>query len=124
MTARMTIGTAMLFVFVVASGRLSPVTQLGGTQWMFVVITGCILLVFTATTFTAIRHASVSSVLAIGTAAPIITTLIQVVATGRLQLSPVDIAGLVVMVVAVPAIIVVGVRQDNRAAAQGNLVAV
>jgi drug/metabolite transporter (DMT)-like permease len=74
-----------------------------------------ILLLFTATTFTAIRHASVSSVLAIGTAAPIITTLIQVVATGHLALDLANAAGLIVTLVVVPAIIIVGVRQDNRA---------
>ncbi len=117
MTARMTIGTAMLFVYVIASGRLAPVTQLNTEQWTFVVVTGLILLLFTATTFTAIRHASVSSVLAIGTAAPIITTLIQVVATGRLALDLANGAGLIITLVVVPAIIIVGVRQDNRALA-------
>jgi drug/metabolite transporter (DMT)-like permease len=116
MTARMTIGTAMLFVYVIVAGRLTPVAQLNAGQWTFVVVTGLILLLFTATTFTAIRHASVSSVLAIGTAAPIITTVIQVAATGRLQLSVADVAGLIITLIAVPAIIVVGVRQDNRAA--------
>jgi drug/metabolite transporter (DMT)-like permease len=117
MTARMTLGTAMLFAYVMASGRLAPVAQLNPTQWTFVVLTGFILLLFTATTFTAIRHASVSSVLAIGTAAPIITTLIQVVATGHVTLNLTDAAGLIITLVAVPAIIVIGVRQDNRAAA-------
>lgn len=115
MTARMTIGTAMLFVYVVASGRLAPVAQFNTTQWMFVVVTGFMLLLFTSTTFTAIRHASVSSVLAIGTAAPIITTLIQVAATGRLALSPADALGLIITLVLVPTIIIIGVRQDNRA---------
>ncbi|HAP88680.1 MAG TPA: hypothetical protein DCR15_02340 [Arthrobacter bacterium] len=71
MTARMTIGTAMLFVFVIASGHLGQTAHLGLIQWRFVVITGLILLAFTVTTFTAIRHASVSAVLAIGAAAPI-----------------------------------------------------
>ena len=88
MTARMTVGTAMLFIYVIASDRLGPVTELNAAQWTFVIVTGCFLLLFTATTFTAIRHASVSTVLAIGTAAPIITTLLQVIATGASGVGP------------------------------------
>ncbi len=33
MTARMTLGTAMLFAYVVASGRMVPLTQLTQAQW-------------------------------------------------------------------------------------------
>jgi len=115
MTARMTIGTAMLFVYVIALGRLSPVSQLDATQWGFVVLTGVILLMFTIATFTAIRHASVSAVLAIGTVAPIVTTVIQVMSSGSTKLSPIDVTGLALMIAAVIAIIVVGLRQERRA---------
>ena len=115
LTARMTLGTAMLFVYVIAEGRLAPVTQLTVLQWEYVALTGFTLLLFTTVTFTAIRLASVSAVLAIGTAAPIITTLIQVVATGDVILRPIDLAGLAVMLAAVIAIIVIGVRQEARA---------
>src|SRR5207248_9541494 len=83
MTARMTLGTAMLFVYVFASGRFVPLTQLSATQWLFLVATGFLLLLFTTATFTAIRHSSVSAVLAIGTAAPIITTALQFFASGN-----------------------------------------
>jgi drug/metabolite transporter (DMT)-like permease len=114
LTARMTIGTAMLFAYVIALGRLAPAAQLNGTQWGFVVITGLTLLLFTITTFTAIRHASVSAVLAIGTAAPIITTLLQATGSGRLELGLLDLAGLALTLLAVIAIIVIGVRQDHR----------
>jgi drug/metabolite transporter (DMT)-like permease len=114
MTARMTIGTAMLLAYVIAIGHLGQAAHLNATQWEFVIATGLILLVFTVTTFTAIRHASVSSVLAIGTAAPIITTLLQVAGTGTLRLDPGTLAGLAVILVAAVAIIVIGVRQDGR----------
>jgi drug/metabolite transporter (DMT)-like permease len=117
MTARMTIGTAMLFAYVIALGRLAPVSQLDRTQWGFVLVTGLFLLLFTATTFTAIRHASVSAVLAIGTAAPIITTLLQVIGNGRVELAGLDIAGLAVTLLAVVAIMAVGIHQDNRMSA-------
>jgi drug/metabolite transporter (DMT)-like permease len=114
MTARMTIGTAILFVYVIAAGRLTPPGDLSATQWSFVGLTGVFLLLFTITTFTAIRRASVSAVLAIGTAAPIITTLIQVVSSGNTKLAPIDVAGLVLMLLAVVAIITIGLREDQR----------
>lgn len=114
MTARMTIGTAMLFAYVIALGHLGRAAHLSATQWEFVLATGCILLLFTVTTFTAIRHASVSAVLAIGTAAPIITTLLQVTATGTLKIDAGSVTGLAVTLLAVLAIIAIGVRQDNR----------
>lgn len=113
MTARMTIGTAMLFVYVLASGRLTTLSQLGSAQWFFVAVTGLLLLAFTATTFTAIRHASVSAVLAIGAAAPIITTLLQVLSSGQFKLALGDVSGLAITLAAVAAIIVIGVRQDR-----------
>jgi drug/metabolite transporter (DMT)-like permease len=116
MTARMTLGTAMLLVYVILDGHLASIGELGPTQWGFVVITGVFLLLFTTTTFTAIRHASVSAVLAIGTAAPIITVVLQFVSNGTMQLAPLDALGLVVMLLAVAAIIVIGVRKDRRVA--------
>jgi drug/metabolite transporter (DMT)-like permease len=116
MTARMTLGTAMLFVYVFLSGSMVPLTGLNQTQWLFLVVTGFLLLLFTVTTFTAIRHSSVSAVLAIGTVAPIITTAIQFFASGNVQLAAGDFTGLAVTFVAVAVIIALGVRQDRFAA--------
>lgn len=113
MTARMTIGTAMLFAYVTAVGHLAPASHLSGTQWSFVFGTGAILLLFTISTFTAIRHASVSAVLAIGTAAPIITTLLQLAGSGHVKLAAADLLGLAVILASVTAVIVIGVRQDH-----------
>jgi drug/metabolite transporter (DMT)-like permease len=123
MTARMTLGTAMLLLYVIASGRLEQVAHLGPTQWQFVVITGVILLAFTMTTFTAIKLASVSAVMAIGAAAPIITTLLQVGISGQLNLAAADIAGVAATLLAVVVVVVVGIRQsaelETRAEAAG-----
>lgn len=117
MTARMTLGTAMLFSYVILSGRMVSLAELTQTQWLFLMVTGVLLLLFTVTTFTAIRHSSVSAVLAIGTAAPIITTCIQLFASGNVKLAPADYTGLAVTLLAVAAIIAFGVRQDRLAAA-------
>jgi drug/metabolite transporter (DMT)-like permease len=117
MTARMTLGTAMLFAYVAAAGRLTPVSEISATQWTFVLVTGVLLLLFTVTTFSAIRHASVSAVLAIGTAAPIITVVLQFFGTGNDELAHAELIGLGLTLAAVAGVIVIGVRQDNRAAA-------
>jgi drug/metabolite transporter (DMT)-like permease len=114
MTARMTIGTAILFVYVIGIGHLGQAAHLNATQWEFVIATGLILLLFTVTTFTAIRHASVSAVLAIGTAAPIITTLLQVFGGAKVKLAAGDLWGMAVILIAVVVIIAMGVRQDSR----------
>ena len=117
MTARMTLGTAMLVAYLAAIGHLGPIAHLDTRQWQFVMVTGIILLAFTACTFTAIRHASVSAVLAIGAAAPIITTLLQAGAGGKLAVAPAELGGLALTLLAVVAVIVVGVRQDTQAEA-------
>lgn len=120
MTARMTLGTAILLVYVAAIGHLGQVGHLKTVQVQFVLVTGLILLAFMVCTFTAIRHASVSAVLAIGAASPIITTLLQVGATHKLHLAPADVVGLFVLFFAVVAILVIGIRQDARTARLGS----
>jgi drug/metabolite transporter (DMT)-like permease len=118
MTARMTLGTAILLAFVVVTGRWVPLAQLSTNQWEFVIVTGALLLLFTVTTFTAIRHASVSAVLAIGSGAPIITMLLQLLAGGTVQLAPADLGGLALIFGAVSAIIALGIRQDRVSTAK------
>lgn len=115
MTARMTMGTAILFLYVIALGHIGGILRLNGSQWALAAFTGFLLLLFTVTTFTAIRHASVSTVLAIGAASPIITTLLQVGIAGQLALTPVDLLGLVLIVAAAVVVLVLGVRQDAAA---------
>jgi drug/metabolite transporter (DMT)-like permease len=113
MTARLTLGTAMLLAFVVATDRWVSPTQLSASQWAFVLVTGGLLLLFTVTTFAAIRTASVSTVLAIGAAAPLITIALQVVVGGQVQLAPADLVGLVLTFGAASAIIVIAIRQER-----------
>jgi drug/metabolite transporter (DMT)-like permease len=121
MTARMSLGTAMLFVYLALIGHLAPIGHLKTAQVQFVLVTGLILLAFVVCTFTAIRHASVSAVLAIGAASPIITTLLQVRATGTFKLAAADTVGLLVLAISVVAILVIGIRQDSRPASQAGV---
>ncbi|MBO0703078.1 MAG: DMT family transporter, partial [Candidatus Dormibacteraeota bacterium] len=112
MTARMTMGTALLFLYVIAIGHVGGILRLSAGQWELAAFTGFLLLLFTVATFTAIRHASVSTVLAIGAASPIITTLLQVGFAGTLAMTPLDLLGLALIVAAAVVVLVLGVRQD------------
>src|SRR5579884_3681725 len=69
MTAKMSIGSLMLFVYVGLTGHLGGVTHLSLTQWEYVVGTGVILLAFTVTAIMALRHASATATSAIPAAA-------------------------------------------------------
>lgn len=115
MTARMTLGTAILFGYLAAGGHLAQMGHLTLAQAQFVLVTGLILLGFVVCTFTAIRHAPVSAVIAIGAASPIITTLLQVGATGKFRLTAEDVLGLAVLLVSIVVIIVIGLRREARA---------
>lgn len=112
MTARMSLGSLLLFIYVAAVGHLDGILQLTGAEWKLAMLTAFLLLLFTVATFTAIRHASVSTVLAIGAASPIITTLLQVGLEHRLEIAPIDLAGLALIIAAAVAVLVFGVRQD------------
>jgi drug/metabolite transporter (DMT)-like permease len=115
MTARMSLGTAILFAYLAVTGDLGRLAHLTTQQLGYVAVTGLILLVFVTCTFTAIRHASVSSVLAIGAASPLITTLLQVGATGRLHLPTAEIAGMALLLTSVVVVLIIGIRQDAGA---------
>jgi hypothetical protein len=80
-------------------------------------VSGLILLAFTATTLVAIKHAQVTSVIAIGMAAPAITLLLQEAAGRVVRVAPADVAGLVLTLLAVAVVIVAGTRMEGRAPA-------
>lgn len=112
MTAQLTLGSVVLFAYLAVRGQLSPVAHLDAVQLGYVVGTGLILLVFTATAFVAIRLIRVSAVTAIGTGAPLVTICVDLIAS-----KPVDLAqdglGVALTFVAVVAILVIGLRQDS-----------
>ena len=112
MTARMSMGTFLLLLYLAAIGRLGGIARLSGSQWELAGLTGFLLLLFTIATFTAIRHASVSAVIAIGAASPIVTTLLQVGLARQVRLDPVDLAGLGLILAATLAVLGLGLRKD------------
>lgn len=76
-TAKMAGGSIILIVYSGLTGHLSPVVHLTSVQWEWAVMTGIILLAFTAAILVAIKHAPVTAVLSIGTASPLITLALQ-----------------------------------------------
>jgi drug/metabolite transporter (DMT)-like permease len=114
MAAKMSIGSALLMAYVAVTGRLGAISHLSPVQWAYTLGTGVILLAFTVTAFLALRYASATAATAIPAAAPIITTLIVVLASQRIKLAPVDGFGLLVMLLAVVAIYIVGQRTEAR----------
>ncbi len=112
MTAKMTLGSAILVLYSGLTGHLAGLLRLSGTQVEFVLLVGLVLLAFTVFTFLAIRHAMVSAVIAIGMASPLVTTVLQYGVSHRLHIAPADAAGLLVTLAAVVAILIMGIRQE------------
>lgn len=121
-TALMTMGVVMLAGYAGATGQYAELGSLGATQWHFILLVGVILLVNNGVTLTAMRHAPVAAVTAIGTSAPIITTLLQVGTTGKLVLSPLDGVGLLILLLGAASILIVGIRSDARRIAVGQAI--
>lgn len=117
MAAKMTAGSVVLLAFCGATGRLGVVAHLNWAQWRFVLASGIILLAFTAATLAAIRRVQVTTVIAIGMAAPAITVLLQEAAGRAVRVAPSDLAGLAITLVAAAAVLVAGARTEARNAA-------
>jgi drug/metabolite transporter (DMT)-like permease len=117
MTAKMSIGSLFLFIYIGVTGRLGALGTLSGQQWSFVILTGLILLAFTVTAFLALRFASATVATAIPAASPLITTALVILAPQH-GLKPSPAFGLALMVVAVAVIVAAGIRQGSRGGVQ------
>ncbi|MDA8394773.1 MAG: DMT family transporter [Candidatus Dormibacteraeota bacterium] len=112
MTAKLTLGTLVLFAYLAVTGGLGALSHLTALQAGYTLATGVILLGFTVTLYFAIRHARVTAVAAIGSAAPVVTIGLEVLLGHPVSLA---LSGLPLLltVVAVATILVVGLRQDE-----------
>jgi len=115
MTAKMTLGSALLVAFSGLTGHLAGLARLSAYQVEFVLLTGLILLAFTCFTFLAIRHAMVSAVMAIGMGSPIVTTAIQLSVNQHFNIARAEVAGLAVTLLTVSFILVLGIRTEAPA---------
>lgn len=117
MAAKMTGGSLILVAYSAVTGHLRPVAHLTAAQWEWVLLTGLILLAFTASILVAIRHAPVTSVLAIGTASPLITLALQTAGGSSPKMPVAALISLALTVAAAVAIVVTGVlRKPGRVA--------
>ncbi|MGO8949893.1 MAG: DMT family transporter [Ktedonobacterales bacterium] len=113
MTAKMSIGSLLLVIYIGLTGRGGEIFTLSAAQWEFVVITGLILLAFTVTAFLALRYASATVATAIPAAAPLITTALVLMAP-QAGLKPSPAFGMILMGLAVVLLALVGGRQEFK----------
>lgn len=117
MLFKMTVGAALLVGYVGATGHLSAVSHLSGTQWRYVLVTGLILLAFTLTSIAGLRHASATAVIAIGAGSPLITTALVVINKHK-SISQTTQIGLALVLLAILVIFTFGQREELRGAAR------
>ncbi len=113
MAAKLGVGSALLLVFVAATGRIGLVAGLSLVQWAYVVVTGLVLFSFTAASVVGLRHASATAVTAIPAGAPLVTTALAVLAKGG-GLPPARLAGLLLVLVALVGLFILGRRRETR----------
>jgi drug/metabolite transporter (DMT)-like permease len=114
MTAKMSIGSLLLVIYIALTGQAGAIIKLSPAQWKFALLTGLILLAFTVTAFIALRYASATVATAVPAAAPLITTALVLIAP-QAGLKPSPAFGLVLVAVAILALAVVGGRRELQA---------
>jgi transporter family protein len=114
MTFKMTLGSLLLLLFVIATGRAGGIAHLSLLQWGFISITGLILLAFSVTSLLGLRHASATATTAIPAGSPIITTAL-VILSRHITIPPWRWLGLSLALLAVLSIFILGRRQEQRA---------
>ena len=111
MTAKMSIGSLLLVIYIALTGQAGEAFKLSMAQWSFALLTGLILLAFTVTAFLALRYASATVATAIPAAAPLITTALVVIAP-QAGLKPSPAFGLALMAVAILFLAIIGGRRE------------
>jgi len=115
MTFKMGVGTLLLILFVALTGHGGEATTLSPLQGLFLLVTGLILLAFTATSVLGLRHASATATTAIPAASPLVTTAL-VALSGRAQIPAYRWLGFSAALLAVLAVFILGLRQETRPA--------
>jgi drug/metabolite transporter (DMT)-like permease len=96
---RMAIGLVVLVGYLVATGKLSSIIELSGTQWSWALATGAILAGYVTTWFAALQRAPASLVTAVLVVGAPITAVFQSLGQGALPTGPV-LAGEALILVA------------------------
>jgi drug/metabolite transporter (DMT)-like permease len=112
MTFKMSLGSLLLLAYAAASGRLGLIGGLTLLQVGYVLVTGLILLGFTATSVLGLRLASATAVTAIPAGAPLITTVL-VVLSHKTAVPAARWLGLSLVLLAVLAVFILGRRREQ-----------
>lgn len=112
-SGRMGFGLIVLVGFLVFTGKLGVVTQLGLLQWAWVLGTGVLLAGYVATWYGALRRAPAAVVAAVLTIGAPITAGLQVLSTGGFP-APEPLAGYLLMLLAAGGLAVAMLRRSER----------
>jgi len=107
--SRMGFGLVILVAFLVATGRIGVVFQLGIAQWAWVMGTGVLLAGYVATWYGALRRAPAATVAAVLTLGAPITAGLQVMTTGSVP-APGPLAGYGLMLLAAAGLVLLLLR--------------
>jgi len=104
--ARLGIGLVVLVGFLLVTGRIAGIAELGATGWMWVVVTGVLLAGYVGTWMAALRRAPATEVTSILVLGAIITAALTTVSRGSLP-QPVTTTGYLLALLGVTALVLV-----------------
>jgi len=110
---RMGIGLVVLVGYLVVTGKIGAVTQLGLAEWGWVLGTGVLLAGYVATWYAALQRAPAAMVAAVLTVGAPITAGLQVISTGTVP-APGPLAGYLLMLLAAGGVAVAILRRGER----------
>jgi drug/metabolite transporter (DMT)-like permease len=109
--ARLGIGLLVLFGFLVATGRIAGIANLGATGWMWVAVTGVLLAGYVGTWMAALRRAPATEVTSILVLGAIITAALTTLSRGSVP-EPVTTTGYLLALLGVSALILARRTRD------------
>ena len=110
---RMGFGLIVLLGYLLVTGKIGAIAQLGWAEWAWVLGTGVLLAGYVATWYAALQRAPAAMVAAVLTVGAPITAGLQVISTGTVP-TPGPLAGYLLMLVAGGSIAVVMLRRFGR----------
>jgi drug/metabolite transporter (DMT)-like permease len=111
--ARLGVGVALLFGFLVVTGSAGAIAQVSATGWAWVLVTGLVLAAYVGTWFAALQRAPASAVTSVLVVGAVITAALQALSSGTAPAANVVLGGMLLLATAAM-LIVLAVR--SRAA--------
>jgi drug/metabolite transporter (DMT)-like permease len=102
--ARLGVGLLVLFGFLLATGRIAGIANLGATGWMWVAVTGVLLAGYVGTWMAALRRAPATEVTSILVLGAIITAALTTMSRGTVP-GPVTVTGYLLALLGVSALV-------------------